>query len=80
MTIPDRNSIEYRRHTLKEKVVLLKAALLDVENFVRRAKTVQQISDYVESTIAEELNDPSPADEKTIYELRTRILKNTPRS
>lgn len=78
MTEPDRNSIEYRRFTLKEKVILLKAALLDVEKIVLDNKCSEDIRTQIEGIVGDELNDPSPEDEAVIYKLRTQILKKRP--
>lgn len=71
----DRNSIEYRKFTLKERVILLKAALLDVEKIVLQNKCSETIRTQIEDIVGEELNDPSPEDEAVIYKLRNQILK-----
>jgi len=72
----NRDSLEYRKYTLKERVILLKAALLDVEKIVLKNNCSEKARTEIELIVAEELNDPSPEDEAVIYKLRNSILKN----
>jgi hypothetical protein len=63
------------KFSLTEKIVLLKTALLDVEQIVNEAKSLQEAQDGVEAIIADELNDPTDEDANVLYRLRDKILK-----
>lgn len=63
------------KFSLTEKIVLLKTALLDVEQIVNEAKALQEAQDGIEAIIADELNDPTDEDANVLYRLRDKILK-----
>jgi hypothetical protein len=63
------------KFSLTEKIVLLKTALLDVEQIVNEAKSLQEAQDGIEAIIADELNDPTDEDANVLYRLRDKILK-----
>jgi hypothetical protein len=63
------------KFSLTEKIVLLKTALLDVEQIVNEAKSLQEAQDGIEAIIEDELNDPTREDANVLYRLRDKILR-----
>jgi hypothetical protein len=63
------------KFSLTEKIVLLKTALLDVEQIVNEAKSLQEAQEDIQAIIADELNDPTDEDANVLYRLRDKILK-----
>lgn len=62
---------------LKEKVILLKAALLEVEELLFDTRIpLQQRKDEIREIIKDELNDPTDQDRIAIFEMRKRLLRH----
>lgn len=62
---------------LKEKVILLKAALLEVEELLFDTRIpLQQRKDEIKEIIKDELNNPTDQDRIAIFEMRKRLLRH----
>jgi len=62
--------------TLKEKVILLKAALLEVEELMLDTSIpLEERKKELREIIKDELNDPSPRDRQEIFDMRKRLLR-----
>lgn len=63
--------------TLKEKVVLLKVALLEVEALMLNTSIpLEQRKHELRAIIADELNSPSQQDRDNLFQMRRAILKH----
>jgi hypothetical protein len=61
---------------LRDKVILLKASLLELEYIANNTDSLQEIRQAIEDVIVDELNDPSKEDVEFIFRLRDRTLKS----
>jgi hypothetical protein len=61
---------------LRDKVILLKASLLELEHIANNTDSLQEIRQAIEDVIVDELNDPSKEDVEFIFRLRDRTLKS----
>jgi hypothetical protein len=63
--------------TLKEKVIILKAALLEIEELLLNTSIpLQQRKDEICNIVDDELNSPSKEDREALFHMRRRILKH----
>ena len=63
--------------TLKEKVIILKAALLEIEELMLNTSIpLAQRKDELQEIIKDELNDPTEEGRQAIFDMRKRLLRH----
>lgn len=63
-------------YTLKEKVILLKVALLEAEELMLNTTIpLNQRKDELSEIIKDELNNPNEADRQALFAMRERLLR-----
>lgn len=63
--------------TLKEKVIILKAALLEIEELMHNTTIpLAQRKEELREIIKDELNDPTEEDRAAIFDMRKRLLRH----
>jgi|LakMenEpi03Aug12_release.lakeMendotaPanAssembly.Ray.scaffolds.fasta_scaffold460198_2 hypothetical protein len=62
--------------TLKEKVIILKATLLEIEELIHNTSIpLEQRKAELREIIKDELNDPSLEDRQAIFRMRHSLLR-----
>ena len=63
-------------YTLKEKVILLKVALLEAEELMLNTTIpLNQRKDELSKIVEDELNNPNEADRQALFAMRERLLR-----